>query len=106
MEQPVHTNERIDRELTGQTVSTSHYDVIPIARLQGRWRISESDKHDFGYAWLKLQPDRITVRDRSGGTAEIKLIDKNAQTAAALGRIALGIAAVCLAIPLARKLFH
>ncbi len=106
MEEPFSTNERIDRELIGDTISAGRHDVTPFARLQGRWGTSGGEGHQFGYALLKLTPVKISVRDSYGRTEEIELTDVNARAVAAMSMIALVVAAVCLVIPIARKLFQ
>jgi hypothetical protein len=100
------TNERINRELTGDAISAADHEVTPFARLQGRWGTNGGKGHEFGYALLKLTPVKIRVRDAHGRTEEIELIDVNARATAAMGAIALAVAAVCLVIPIVRKLLQ
>ncbi len=107
----VKSEERIDRELTGEPVVVQGGTLVPVARLQGKvWRgpaeqPAGGNVH-FEAGYVHLTPMRAVVTDVSGQEQTVAITDPTGEALRGIRSAAAGIAGVCLALIVAARLWH
>ena len=94
----------VDTEVEGATVESHGFMVTPVARLRGQAGAGGDERGNWEYAWVAVRPVRMTVRDATGQTENVKLVNSEGMILTAMAFIGLVVAAVSLLISLlARK---
>jgi hypothetical protein len=88
----------MDAEVAGATVEAHGVMVTPVARVRGKADARSEENGSWRYAWAAIQPVKMTVRDQTGQTSEVKLAPTEGQVLGAMAVVGLLVAVIALVI--------